>query len=519
MISLKYIVKRCRVLGLCISRILCNFIIILLFICFNNSLSNENNNSNIHYNFSFHYDEVGCLNCKLIALKNYIKTFSKEFPQSNINIIYGGERKSNYQSLKKQFTDFEVIWDTLDNFSKSNKNILSLALQVSDSENTTLKIFSKIDTNPIDYRLIKELQIKKNLNNAKVLYTINNELLTITNDIEFDKEGHLLTIDMSSNSLKCIDIQNDSLIYEITPINSLDTFFIDTNMIKLYNILTNNTSSVSTLRHFYFNNSDEIFLNYSVISDIKIDSVVKFDGTDSILDISRKIYSRGLLLNNNHGKIIMQAHPDGISLNNIKNIYNNYYTIINYFNNFTYNDIMASDTFNVILQSNDPFFRTYTPLLTYRQLIEEYNLKDFNTRTIGLFHIVDNTNYFYLNPWNNIFFKYENSKFKKINIQGFMTNLFRKDKKKGYRYTINNMLIKDTKAYILLQEFDNRRKCEKIVVQVYDEDNGFEREYIFSKDNETFFAAFLVASANKTYLIYQNKDENWDIIDFFGFIK
>lgn len=186
-------------------------------------------------------------NSKTVFIKKtQIKVDTKAWGLENVNWFYWGE-DSEFNIRSAAYTKLEIKDFTLYNLLSSNETIsTNLNTWISNDKSRINSILSELAF--LDTEIVKELTFKKNLFNTKLLTFNNNEVLSINEFQEKEKDGYFIIF----NKLQDIKDLFQKLGLKYTNENFDDynfnpkyfSFFANESQVKSYTVLTKLFSQV-----------------------------------------------------------------------------------------------------------------------------------------------------------------------------------------------------------------------------------------------------------------------------------
>lgn len=460
------------------------------------------------FKFVFIYDSNECINCDVAALTSYIYKLEKLYPTYDIEIVSNSKRNSDIDFLRSKFDKYKIIKDTNEYYMDLYNVEKTLALIVLNENGIPIQKYEELQTNPININELNKLSQYKNLSALQIIGEFDYKVLPRGGKFQFDKEGKLIAVNTLNNCIVKIDIEKKEQIFKIEPDESIQLYYLQMYDPSMYKSLRKDSYPLARINFFLIDSLNNLIVDYTVVNSIQLDTIFKLRGNDTILETSKYYYSSGLEVQYNRNKVskIFQP-PVKLNLHQIELVHNKYFALAGYFDSFNFDDIIKNDIHQILIKSDTPDFNNYQSVLSYKQTFKEFKMDKFNTLTLGIFCYIDSNEYIYMNPWNNLFFIYKDGFFKRIKMTSFLSEIYNKNLKKNY--SLNNLVVKDNNIYVMIQEFDKKKLCNKFIVQQYDVNGNFIKELIYHNNGEQLYYAYLVNRNGSLIVIYQDSAEYW----------
>lgn len=490
-------------------------LIIFLFL-FSNVLFSKN-----QFNYYIFYDYNQCTGCYDDLLASYITQFKKLGMSGNFSIIINTKKKKELVLFAKKIDFNNIINDTLNQFSKIIENKKLPMLTVVNSEGIICYEHEDIKSYPVNlYSITKRF---KTLDFDRFdSYKLNDSTFQLfrPSPPKVDKSmNNFITLDYFDNSIKEINIQTGKINRQIIPDLEYDKFFLKDTM-NNYELLATFDKPLTKFYTPNYDNHNNILTYTGIVRGFKRDTVRVNNPIDSMQYHFSPINEGNTLSFTDNHKFDIVDLNDSIYIFGLEKTTGALIATIKYLYPISFDELKNGD-FYLIAKYDSSNLALKNYYLKYKDVINYYNLKNY----VGSSGLLAETNkkYVYLNPWNGIFCKFNESIEDSIHIMGYLEKVKLKDQpvytfssilepSEITRYSINSLHSYKNKAIVYLQAIKGNRLTPFTVIQVYDIDKGLEKEIILnSTSNQYYFSYLLKIDEQNIYILNQNDSEDWTI--------
>ena len=482
------------------------FIINLLLIFISGSSLAKNNPINNYY---LYFDFSKCSGCEFPLLQSYIKHFKNLGLEGNFYLVTKTKKSKEFEYFKKMHSIKNIINDTSDIYSKYIENQNLPAFFILNEENKLIYFKENVKenlVNPLDvtnnFKTINIDSFEFNLfvNNEVNLYKPVPPLLTRNKD-------KFMALDKLDMIIKEYDIKTGKLLRTIDVDSTLAYILIK--------------DSLEYYKSQYFEEQYKTkfrYANYDFDDDIIVTAIVTKGLSDDLS--SRKIQKEHITLKydkDNNFKIIPLI--DSLFITDISILQDEILCLVSY-NKARYDELISGN-YHMVVSLDPTNYSLTNHFLKYRDVFKYYQLNDY-VHSLGLIAGLNSNEYLYLNPWNGIFCKFGDKVLDSIKIQGYLemiksassSSLKKPYSKLGLDYRIMSVSTFNNKAVVFLNAYDSSNVITFSVLQVYDIENGLEKEIILNfSSSAKYFRSYLLNVENDfVYIMSQDGIENWKII-------
>lgn len=397
-------------------------ILIIVLLIFSTKLNAENNN---YYKYYLYFDFNKCTSCDITFLKYYISEIEKLNKDIDFNLITKTLKNREFEAFKKNFNYNNIINDTAiySNFI-SSKTLP--AFFVANNEGRVIYCKDNLKEGNLNLNLIQnnfktinidKYQNHKLLDSALFLYRPSPPILNKQKD-------NFVVLDRLDQTIKEFNIKSGQM-KRIIEIDSNLQYFLIKDSVEYYRAIIPEQFSIDTkFSSPYYDNSNNIIVNAKAFEGLS--------GTLKPKQIKRK-YLKIKYIDNQHYNI--SNLNDSIAIYDMINTKYSSICLVERENTTSY-DLLKSGNYSLISLLDSSSFSLIENKISYKDLFNYYNINHF-IYSHGVICQLYEGQYAYLNPWNGIFFTFQDSIQDSMQIRGYLELLI-SDNPSALKYKSSN---------------------------------------------------------------------------------